>query len=324
MSGSNNYWNLLHRRLTGALDEQGREQLDQWIGAEESNRRTSKAVGRTWELSASYKNSFEPDVDAAFAKFKKRIVEEEVVPAPKQEAKVVRGAFGSMLLRIAAVMVMAIGAAYLYTNYIGNTNNEWTMAMAPADSQREVKLDDGTIVYINGSSKLEFPQSFSGSERRVKLDGEAFFDVARDEQRPFIIETVKTQVTVLGTSFNVRAMAEEAFTEVVVKTGKVRFADKAGTAATLLTASQKAVFDHQTQQIQQQSSEQFNEMAWQTKSLSFRAMKMRTVIPTLEKYFKVKIEVSNPKLLECTFNNIYPGAELNTILTVITETFNWK
>jgi len=95
MSGSNKYWNLLHRKLSGAIDEAGQQQLEQWIETDPKNRRMSESAGRVWEMSGSYKSSYEPNVDKAFAKFKKRISEEEKVskPEPVKEAKVVTGSF---------------------------------------------------------------------------------------------------------------------------------------------------------------------------------------------------------------------------------------
>jgi len=198
------------------------------------------------------------------------------------------------------------------------------MAAAADGKQERVVLPDGTIVDINENSFLEFPQSFSESERRVTLRGEAFFDVARDESKPFIIKTAYTDVKVLGTSFNVRAIEEEPFTEVVVKTGKVQFQGKAATDAILLTKDQKGTYNHNTKQIQKSVSEQLNEMAWQSKSLSFRGMPISKVIPTLEKYFKVEIDVSSPKILDCTYNNLFPSANLEEVLKIICETNRWK
>lgn len=325
MSGSNKYWNLLHRKLSGAIDEAGQQQLDHWVDTDPKNRRMSESVGRVWEMSGSYKGNYEPNVDQAFAKFKKRISEEEQVkrPEPVNEAKVVKGSFSRTLLRIAAVLFLSAGSAYLYTAYVNNADPLMTMAAAADGKQERVVLPDGTVVDVNENSFLEFPQSFSESERRVTLRGEAFFDVARDESKPFIIQTAYTDVKVLGTSFNVRALEEEPFTEVVVKTGKVQFQGKAAESL-LLTAEEKGTYNHNTKQIKKTASEHFNEMAWQSKSLSFRKMTIRKVIPTLEKYFKVDIEVSSPKILDCTYSNLFPSAKLEDVLEVICETNRWE
>ena len=322
MSGSNKYWNLLHKKLTGSLQEVEQEQLKQWIGNDETNRRSARAVEKAWELSSSYKSSYEPDVNAGFNRFKKRIAVEQQT-ASKQLEVIHRRTFGQMLLRIAAAILLTAGAAYLYTSY--TSNNNWTYAGTGIGQTEKVELPDGTIVWINEETVLEFPQQFPNHQRFVKLRGEAFFDVSRDETRPFLIETNHTVVEVLGTSFNVRALNQESFTEVVVKTGKVQFKGKSNeNAAVILEANEKAVFNHLTKNMQNQKSAALNEMAWQTSRLSFRDTKMSEVFSTLERQFKVKIKVTEPSMLKCEFTSLFPGAKLENILVFIETTNSWK
>lgn len=91
----------------------------------------------------------------------------------------------------------------------------------PRGATYDIELSDGTRVKLNADSKLTFPVNFNGSERIVELVGEAFFSVARDEARPFIVKTVNANTTVLGTEFDVRAY-DDMLTSVVLKNGKVR------------------------------------------------------------------------------------------------------
>lgn len=91
----------------------------------------------------------------------------------------------------------------------------------PRGATYDIELSDGTRVKLNADSKLTFPVNFNGSERIVELVGEAFFSVARDEARPFIVKTVNANTTVLGTEFDVKAY-DDMLTSVVLKKGKVR------------------------------------------------------------------------------------------------------
>ncbi|MCC8094346.1 MAG: FecR family protein [Tannerellaceae bacterium] len=77
--------------------------------------------------------------------------------------------------------------------------------MAPADQRAMVKLHDGTVVWLNAKSTLRYPSTFTSGERRVELDGEAFFEVSHEEDHPFIVSTEKLNIKVLGTQFNVFA-----------------------------------------------------------------------------------------------------------------------
>ena len=81
--------------------------------------------------------------------------------------------------------------------------------IVPRGGEYQIVLADGTRVWLNSATKLIFPQNFTGKERRVMLSGEAFFDVARDESKPFIVETSRMDVKVLGTRFNVNAYTQD-------------------------------------------------------------------------------------------------------------------
>ena len=90
----------------------------------------------------------------------------------------------------------------------------------------EYTLPDGSVVALNSNSKLVFPKQFNGDTREVTIEGEAFFDVKPNPEKPFIINAGKAQIKVVGTSFNVSAYPETETLEVVVKTGKVQVISK--------------------------------------------------------------------------------------------------
>ena len=100
----------------------------------------------------------------------------------------------------------------------GDKNNE---LIVPKGGEYQVVLADGTRVWLNSDSRLVYPPVFKGKERRVVLSGEAFFDVVHDEERPFIVETSRMQVEVLGTRFNVNAYEEEEFVLATLVNGSV-------------------------------------------------------------------------------------------------------
>ena len=151
-----------------------------------------------------------------------------------------------------------------------------------------------------------------------------FFEVAKDASRPFIIETARTKVEVLGTSFNVRAYGAENFTEVTVESGQVKFGAAAQAKSLLLEAYDKGVYDHQTGELSQNKSANLNESAWQSNKLRFNETKMRTVIADLERHFNVEIKVENSVILDCPYTSTLPGNDIETILEVMATTFQWQ
>ena len=110
--------------------------------------------------------------------------------------------------------------------------------IVPRGGEYQIVLADGTRVWLNSATKLIFPQNFTGKERRVMLSGEAFFDVARDESKPFIVETSRMDVKVLGTRFNVNAYTDNEVVSTTLVDGSVEVASGTQKPITLVPGEQ--------------------------------------------------------------------------------------
>src|SRR5690606_36556914 len=110
-------------------------------------------------------------------------------------------------------------------------------------------LSDGTLITLNENSSIVYQEEFTSNERHVALTGEAFFEVARDEEKPFIVDLPsETYVKVLGTSFNIKAFDGDSLVTVFVKTGRVEFGSEANNI--ILTPGEKGVYNKQSGQIE--------------------------------------------------------------------------
>jgi transmembrane sensor len=160
---------------------------------------------------------------------------------------------------IAAIAVIGLGAILFKQKGLPSLQNQ-TIARSviikklsnETSAVKKVQLEDGTIINLQPKSSVEFPEKFSASERTVVLRGEAFFDVAKEKSRPFLISASDLTVKVLGTSFNVIAYDGAQQISVVVKTGKVSVSAKAKTKIphqkrkqeeVILTPNQEAVYN---------------------------------------------------------------------------------
>lgn len=140
----------------------------------------------------------------------------------------------------AAVFISAIIGVAFFT--IHRDHQQWSGQMAaisiPAGQRIEMQLQDGTHVWLNAGTKFEYPTVFLGSERRVKIDGEAMFEVTHDVKRPFIVETFAYDVEVLGTKFNVAAKkAKNCFSTALLQ-GKVKITDHRASKEFLMTENE--------------------------------------------------------------------------------------
>ncbi|NML22486.1 DUF4974 domain-containing protein [Pseudoflavitalea sp. G-6-1-2] len=131
---------------------------------------------------------------------------------------------------------------YTITANAAAQNNAWNTIATPRGGQYKVLLPDGSVVWLNAESSLRYPPVFAGSERKVILTGEAYFDVSAHKTMPFVVSTSKQQLTVLGTQFNINAYPETDNTITTLLTGSVRvaLADSTGTA-TLKPGQQSSV-----------------------------------------------------------------------------------
>lgn len=177
-------------------------------------------------------------------------------------------------------------------------------------------LPDSSKVYINKNSSLSYSTaSFNDEERIVELNGEAYFDVAKKSERPFVIHAGRSRVEVLGTSFNVKSVSGAS--EVIVESGKVSFSSKSKKAKKIiLTRGEKGILDpnnkvRQTQKINP------NELSWKTRKLVFSKTPMKEVIYEIERYFGIDIEVTEPLVFKCKYTGVFEEPSKEQVLKII-------
>lgn len=179
--------------------------------------------------------------------------------------------------------------------------------------QLSVKLPDGTNIKLNNNSILKVPENYL-TDRRVILEGEAFFDVARNEYLPFRIHTGKLMVEVLGTSFNVQATEEEYFVSVV--SGKVRVKDTvqhAASAEAILHERQALMYNSRTSTLE---PVQYNpdDLLWKDGILVFKNQSIRDIAAKLEQWFNVDITLESEQYIGSHYTAKYPRESLEEIL----------
>jgi transmembrane sensor len=183
----------------------------------------------------------------------------------------------------------------------------------PKAGRRPVKLPDGTMVRLNGNSKINFPREFTGGQREVWLEGEAFFEVAPDSTKPFIIRSDDFMVEVLGTSFNYRSIGDEHQKRVAVVTGKVKV-KAAGHKPLLLTPELMAVYDVRSNALTAQKFDVKSVTSWKDGILYFHRAPLKVVFNQLENWYDVQIEVSPEVSLKDIYSGEYQNETLQNVL----------
>lgn len=218
----------------------------------------------------------------------------------------------------ASVLLLLVGIGTFYI--VEQNRTEW-VAVATAPGQiKEVYLPDSTLISMAGNSSIRYDVKAYGKERRVvEMKGKAFFQVKRNEARPFSVYTPVTEVTVLGTSFQINE--QPATTEVNVMTGKVSFTAGTKKDNVILTAGMSATYSMEKEQITVLTEEKQNNLSWKTKQLRFNDTPLDQVMADLYIYYQVKITngVKAPDVkLTATFNDL----PLDEVLMVINQTLD--
>ena len=184
---------------------------------------------------------------------------------------------------IVGVIVLAAGLAYWFRNKA----EELVVASAAHGQVREMLLPDGTKVWLNQSSVLKYPRAFEGKERHVYLDGEAYFEVARNHEKPFTVKSQAMDVRVLGTSFNIKCRPDNSFAETTLVEGEVEVKDKSDKGRITLLPGQKAVLNRVVKQVDPKM-----EIVWHNDLIPFEKSSIFQIAAALERFYGVKIILS--------------------------------
>ncbi|MDN5210737.1 FecR domain-containing protein [Fulvivirgaceae bacterium BMA12] len=191
--------------------------------------------------------------------------------------------------------------------------------------KKTIGLPDGTIVKLNTGSKLIYTQPFNEKQREVKLEGEAFFEVAKDVERPFIIQSGRLKTKVLGTSFNIRSYKNEKMITVAVLTGKVKIANENG-ESDILFPEDMGVYNKEDKEITKTNFDSKNVFGWKDGILVFKDMEIKDIFSILEKWYGIKIRVDKDIMITGKYTGEYQNASLERVLDGISYTskFSYK
>ncbi len=189
----------------------------------------------------------------------------------------------------------------------------WIEKSTQKGQKASITLTDGTKVYLNVDSKLSFPEYFEAQQREVILEGEAFFEVSRNPKRPFVIKSGNLTTTVLGTSFNIKAVQGEV-NHVTVLSGKVKVNanDDDGTIHEVyLDPEQQAYFDGQLTK-KTVYSEQY--VAWRERVIRFDELTLEEATAQLERWFNVTIDIEGEAIKKCRISGQYIDESLINVM----------
>lgn len=205
--------------------------------------------------------------------------------------------------KIAAVLaIVLLGTHYWTGKHQVPEDKTWQSIYVPAGQRAELMLADGTKVWLNSRSTLTFPGSFKGNIRNVKLDGEGYFAVTKNVEQPFIVETNKCNVKVLGTEFNVMAYAADSVWETSLLEGAVEILVP-GSNNSGMRLEPNMMASLKGNRLVKERIKEVDYFLWREGLLYFNDISVRDMIEKLKLYYGVDIVVNNTRILK----NRYTG-----------------
>ncbi|WP_370862627.1 FecR family protein [Parabacteroides faecis] len=205
------------------------------------------------------------------------------------------------MIKIAAVIAITLGGSYLYHQYSFEKELMATNTISvPAGQRINMTLTDGTNVWLNARTSLTYPVKFSKKNRQVILDGEAYFEVAKDKTKPFIVQTNKYNVEVLGTKFDVNAYSETGEFETTLMSGSVRVASTSDPAQKLTLKPNNKVY-LQDGELHVSVVDDFNPYRWKEGLICFKNESFTSIMKDFEKYYGLTIQVRNKEVLKYVY-----------------------
>ena len=192
----------------------------------------------------------------------------------------------------------------------------------PRGGECMIKLDDGTKVWVNAETKLKYPVAFVGDRREVVLEGEAFFDVAKNE-KPFIVKTSFGDVRVLGTAFGISAYASESESYTTLVRGKVSVEREGGEPVVILPGEQVVTSKDGKMIKQQVDVEEF--VGWKDGIYVFKEKSLGEIMKTLERWYNISVDFQEKSLVDLPFTgNLKRYDDINVFFDALTRTGDMK
>lgn len=188
-----------------------------------------------------------------------------------------------------------------------------------------ITLPDGTIVHLNSESKLTYTPDFNGKLREVVLEGEAFFEVTPNKEKPFIVKTSVFDVEVLGTSFNVSVYNDENIVETALMEGKVKLTMQGCPSKPVyLTPSQKFIYSRSDRQDTISIMEGDTELAWKQGILAFSAEPLEEVFRKIERWYGVTMHYDKESLVNDNFTGQFKMISIQEMMNILRMHYNLK
>lgn len=306
--------NILEKYIHGSISEEEYNELRQ-KAQDDSDRSIPEMLDDCWQKDLNIHTM----PRSAKERARKRIDERVKKDLRRLWLKRASAIAASLLLP-----VLILSTVYLYREM--NHYKQIPNIVSVNSGQRAgITLPDGTIVHLNSESKLTYTPDFNGKLREVTLEGEGFFEVTPNKEKPFIVKTSVFDVEVLGTSFNVSVYNDENIVETALIEGKVKLTmNRCPSKPVYLTPSQKFVYSRNDRKGAISIMEEDSELAWKQGILAFNAVPLTEVIRRIERWYGVTIHYDKSTIVNDKFTGQFKMISIQEMMNILRMHYNLK
>jgi len=219
---------------------------------------------------------------------------------------------------VAVIILPLLSALVVYFLTSNPLSGENVTITAPKGEKANITLADGSLVWINSGSTLTYHNDFNRKKRELFLDGEAYFEVAKDPKRPFIVHTRDMDIEALGTAFNVRAYLEEKHVSTILLKGKIKV-DAQGQQR-VLTENQRVIIDKSALTFSTDKVFAADFIQWKDGNLYFENSSFDEIALTLSRVFNVEIRFVSERLRSMRFSGTLGNSSIRNALDILSLT----
>ena len=308
-------YSTINKYLAGEASEAEVQEVFQWIDSDPENRNEFIQYKKIWALTS--KTSADKDENWNTISSKLAI--------PRKHLNTVN------YWMVAAGFLLVFGLGMLMQYILPQKSQEKFSYLAetrievPLGQMSNVVLPDGTTVLLNSGTTLVYSGKFNSGERTVSLEGEAFFDVTKDQAHPFVIKTNLLDFKVYGTSFNIQAYPEDKVINTTLVEGSLGIIGKSGSEITRLVPGENASYSEEDRNLKVGNVNLEMYTSWKGGLVTFRNEKLKDIARKIERWYNVEIVIKNASLGEELYmGTILKNKPVDQILEVFALTSSLK
>lgn len=293
--------NILHRYFENNCNHKEEEMIRQWLNEDPNN----------WSLFIKERKIF----DSMLLLGNKKKIKPNLANRFRKTAY--------ELLKIACIVIFTIGIFYIIQMQTEENINLQAISV-PEGQRLNLILPDGTEVWLNACSTIEYPTKFGKKKRQVSINGEAFFKVAKNEKKPFIVETQNCFMEVLGTEFNVDAYSNNQHIEISLLEGSLLVKPYNDTESLILIPDQKVTVD-KNGNCKVTPIYDYDPYKWRDGLICFQSESFESIMKTFENQFGMSISINNTSILNNEFTGKFRQTDgLEYALKILQKNVNFK